>query len=378
MSLKAETTFSLKDQLFNKSAVQKISTRLHAVDPSFDRRSYERKVLKGFPERELKERMHWMVTVLEDHLPSDIGVATPILQKALPEPLDPKMSDDDFGEFVWMVPGEYVAKHGCTPKALKGSLRFLKEATKRSTSENAIRPFLKWFPEETFEFVRRCATDSNYHVRRLASEGIRPYLPWAMRVEVPTRKILSVLDTLHADPTRYVTRSVSNTLNDITRGEPGPVLDILDRWRKANRQCSKELAWMTRHALRTLVRQDYGPALERLGFPTQPKFRLTASKAMDHLVAGESFTRSCTLTSLAKQKLKIALRIHFLKANGTHSAKLFAVKELEMAKGEQLEIEKRQPFRPLTTRTLYPGTHYSEWIVNGVARGKRAFEFALE
>ena len=63
-----------------------------------------------------------------------------------------------------------------------------------------------------------------------------------------------------------------------------------------------------------------------------------------------------------------------LKANGKHSAKTFAVKETSFGKGESIEISKRVPFRPVTTRTLYPGTHYAQLFVNGTSRQKRPFE----
>ncbi len=374
MSIKAKPSFSLKDQLFNQTSVGKLSTRLSAADPTFKKKAFERDVLARFPELELKERIHWIVTTLEDYLPAEFSAARDILASALPEPLDPNRSDDDFGEFIWVVPGEYVAKHGCTDESLGEALDFLREATKRFTSEGAIRPFLKHYPDETMAFVHDCATDTNYHVRRLASEGIRPFLPWAMRANLPIDTIVEVLDRLHGDSTRFVTRSVANTLNDISRLDAEPVIDTLRRWQGADQQDASELAWMTRHALRTLLKADHPAALTLLGYSTQPKFRVSNTAATDIVNVGESFQWTCTLISLSKQKLKVTLRLHFLKANGTHSTKVFAVKDGQFNKGDTIEIEKRQPFKPITTRTLYPGTHYAELVVNGIARKKLAFE----
>ena len=97
----------------------------------------------------------------------------------MPEPLDPTRTDGDFGEFIWVVPGEYVARYGCAREHLDVALAFLRESTQRFSAENAIRPFLAAFPDETLAFVRACSGDANYHVRRLASEGTRPFLPWA-------------------------------------------------------------------------------------------------------------------------------------------------------------------------------------------------------
>ena len=118
-----------------------------------------------------------MVDKLATHLPDEFPEALAILERALPEPLDPHKTDDDFGTFIWIVPGEYVARFGCSEPHLQASLSFLHEATKRCSSESAIRSFLNAFPEQTLDFVRACARDEHYHVRRLASEGIRPLLP---------------------------------------------------------------------------------------------------------------------------------------------------------------------------------------------------------
>ena len=374
MSIKAEPSFSLKDQLFNERTVGELSARLATADPGFRSGNFESEVLARLPALELKERINWIVTVLERHLPAEFPHARNTLLQALPEPLDPTKTDDDFGSFIWIVPGEYVAKHGCTDEYFAQSLAFLREATKRFSSEGAIRPFLKRFPEETMAFVHDCAVDENYHVRRLASEGIRPFLPWAMRVALPADAIIGVLDTLHADGTRYVTRSVANTLNDISKMDAAAVIGALKRWREGGRQREMELQWMTRHALRTLLKEDNAAALSLLGYPTKPKFRVTGQSASDVVRVGEDFFWACTVTSLARQKLKITLRIHFLKANGKHSTKVFAVKNGDFDKGDAIPIDKRQSFKPITTRTLYPGTHYAELVVNGVTRKKMAFE----
>ena len=374
MGIKAETSFSLKDQLFNADTVGELAGRLAVVLPRFRRAAFEREVLARFADLELKERIAWIVTVLESYLPAAFPDARQVLLDALPEPLDPTRTDDDFGQFIWVVPGEYVAKHGCTADFIDMSLDFLREATKRFSSEGAIRPFLKRFPEQTLAFVHECTADTNYHVRRLASEGIRPFLPWAMRADVPVDAILGVLDKLHTDHTRYVTRSVANTLNDISKIDPGPVIETLERWRDEGEQRDQELSWMMRHALRTLLKQDYTEALELLGYSTEPKFRLSKQEISETVAVGDSFEWRATLTSLADQKLKVTLRIHYLKANGSLSAKVFAVRDGDFRKGDSFEIVKRQPFRPVTTRTLYPGTHYAELVVNGKSRRKQAFD----
>ena len=314
-----------------------------------------------------------MVGRLDDQLPDDFGQAVDILETALPAPLDPSLADDDFGHFIWSVPSEWVALNGCTEERLDRSLAFLKQATMRFSAENAIRPFLAKYPEQTMRFVRHCATDANYHVRRLASEGIRPYLPWAQRVVLPVNSVIEVLNILHADPTRYVTRSVANTANDLSRDHPELVIKTLKQWRRSAKQVQDELDWMTRHALRTLVKADNTQALELLGYPSDPRFSLSEVSTNDSVAIGKALYWRGTLKSKARQKLKIALRVYFLKASGDHTVKVFAVKELDAGK-DSFIIEKKISFKPITTRTLYLGTHYVELVVNGKTRGKRSFE----
>ena len=374
MSIKAVSTFSLKDQLFNAKTLAKLSSRLQAAHPAFPGKRFERAVLAKFPDLELKQRIGWMVTSLGEHLPGNFPAALEILHRALPEPLDPTRTDDDFGEFIWVVPGEYVARYGCSRKHLGPALAFLREATKRFSSESAIRPFLRAFPAETLEFVQTCTGDANYHVRRLASEGIRPFLPWAPRVELPVGDVIAVLDRLHADSTRYVTRSVANALNDVSKVESELAISTLQRWHGLQLQRADELHWMTRHALRTLVKRDSAPALELLGYPTRPQFQVTRVQSSPRVIVGEAFEWQCTLRSLIAQRLRVALRVHFLKSNGRHSHKVFSVADAALGKGERLAISKRLPLRPATTRTLYPGTHFAELVVNGVPGKRRAFE----
>lgn len=373
MAIKAETSFSLADQLFNAASVRTLADAVAKAWPQFDKAEFTQKSLAAFPDLELKQRISHMVDCLGQQLPDDFNQAVDILEHALPAPLDPHLTDNDFGHFIWSVPAEWVAENGCTDDRLERSLGFLRQATMRFSVENAIRPFLVGYPEKTMGFIRNCATDDNYHVRRLASEGIRPYLPWAQRVRVPTDSVVAVLTILHADPTRYVTRSVANTMNDLSRDDPELVIETLEAWRRASRQVQDELDWMTRHALRTLVKADNRQALELLGYPAEPKFSLRDVSASESVAIGEALRWRGILHSKARQKLKIGLRVHFLKASGEHSVKVFAVKEVDAAI-ESFLIEKKIPFKPITTRTLYPGTHHVELVVNGKIRGKRSFE----
>ncbi len=375
MSIKAQTSFSLKDQLFNRDTVTQLGNRIAAVDGAFKVSQFVEGALAKFPQLELKERIACLVSELSEQMPEDILQAQQWLLAALPPPLDPLRSDDDFGEFIWVVPGEYVARFGCDEKSLPHSLDFLREATQRFSSEFALRPFLQRFPDETLQQVFHWTEDPHYHVRRLASEGTRPFLPWAQRVQLPLDTLSDVLTRLHHDPTRYVTRSVANALNDISKIDASFALQVMREWQLLEQQDDRELDWMMRHASRSMVKADHPQALSMLGYPTEPRFSLSNVQANSVVVVGEALEWSATVRSQQAQNLRMALRVHFLKANGQHKAKVFALKDIHLDAGEEIGLSKRIPFKPLTTRVLYPGTHYVEFVANGVTRQKRAFEF---
>jgi len=369
----ASKTFSMKDRLFNAATVEQLAQGVARALPGFPVAAFSASVLAQFPQLELKACIECMADALVDYLPTDYSQATKVLEQSLPPRLDPTLSDDDFGHFIWAVPSEFAARHGCTADRLRASLGLLHAATQRFSAEFAIRPFLRDFPEETLTFLRNCVNDDNYHVRRLASEGIRPLLPWGLRLNLPTTDVLGILDALHADATRFVTRSVANNLNDVAKTQPDAVLAQLRDWQAQERQQSAELDWMTRHALRGLVKADHPQALLMLGYPTKPRFKLSQVVCAEQVKIGDTLDWSGSLTSQAAQKLKILLRVHYLKANGRHAAKVFALKDVELKKGGVLALNKKLPFKAMTTRALYPGEHHLELVVNGVARGKRSF-----
>ena len=128
MSIRAETGFSLADQLFNRESVGRLAAALGDADSDFDPLRFQRRVIKPFARLALKQRIDHIVAVLGEQLPDDYDAALEILQAALPPPLDPTLSDGDFGDFIWVTPGEYVARHGCRADRLRTSLEFLREA----------------------------------------------------------------------------------------------------------------------------------------------------------------------------------------------------------------------------------------------------------
>jgi 3-methyladenine DNA glycosylase AlkC len=368
--------FSLKDHLFNRQSVTYLSQRLSSASAEFDQPGFIRQVMKTLPTLELKQRITHIAATLERFLPADFRAAARHITAALPPPLDPTRTDDDFGDFIFAPLGEWVTRNGRQKSRLKLSLQTLHALTQRFSMEFALREFLREFPSETLSQLRLWTADPHYHVRRLVSEATRPALPWAPRLELPPLSLLPLLEPLHADPTRFVTRSVANHLNDVSKIDPEAVLQTLARWRTERRQNPAELQWICQHALRTLVKQGHAPALKFLGFSDRPPIRLVRYELLTPIVImNEALIFELELLAEQEAALIIDYEIDFQKASNKRSSKVHKLKQVRLARGESLVVRKRHVLRSnATTYTLYPGQHHVGLQINGQILGRHSFE----
>lgn len=377
---KSAAGFSLKDELFNKDRVKWLAALFQTADPAFPASDFVRRVMRKMLSLELKQRIVLIAEELATCLDADFRVAAKQITSALPPPLDPGKTDDDFGDFIIAPLGEYVVRNGLSRTHLKTSLKTLKALTQRFSMEDAIRYFINAFPDQTLAEIEKWSRDRNYHVRRLASEGTRPVLPWSKRIDIDYSIPVRLLDQLHADSTRYVTRSVANHLNDIARTDPKLVVATLKKWKTAKQQSPQELAWMTRHALRGLIKKGDKAALQFLGYRPNPRISI-ASFAMKStkIQAGEAIDFSFDLTADRKESLMVDYVIQFVKANGSLAPKVHKLKHLDVAKGETVTLQKKHTLRAnATTYTLYPGEHQLSLQINGTAFGRLTFDLTVK
>lgn len=270
--------------------------------------------------------------------------------------------------------GEVVARSGLAdvPRALA----CLHALTQRFSAEFAIRPFVRDHPALVFDTLMRQTQDPSAHVRRLVSEGSRPRLPWGLRLQALVTDPAPTLPLLHAlqdDPSAYVRRSVANHLNDIGKDHA----DLVAAWvREHRRGASAQRSALLRHASRSLIKQGHPPTLAAWGL--QPGLRGTARLQLSDLrvAVGDAIVLSVALQSsaLQPQDLVVDYVVHHVRANGGTSPKVFKGWKLTLAPGEARQLDKRHSLRPVTTRTLYPGTHRVELQVNGQALAASAFE----
>lgn len=371
-----ESRFSLKDALFNAERLGYLAELFRAAERGFNVREFLNATVPQLPQLELKARISHIATSLEKHLPDDFPSAARIIVSALPPPLDPTQTDGDFGDFIFAPLGEYVVRGGLSKSHLRLSLATLKELTQRFSMEYAIRPFINAFPDETLRELKRWSQDSNYHVRRLVSEGTRPLLPWAPRIRLDIEASLALLDVLHADPTRYVTRSVANHLNDIAKSRPELVVETLTRWQVEGQQDEAELRWMSKQALRTLVKRGHPQSLKLLGFSAKPKISVEGFTIKDlRLEAGQALEFSVTIVARQPTALLIDYVVEFVKSNGSLAPKVFKLKSVELGKNESLTLNKQHRLLAnATTYRLYPGKHFLTLQINGQSYGRCPFE----
>jgi 3-methyladenine DNA glycosylase AlkC len=371
----AETQgFSLKDQLFNEEKVRFLAGLFAAADPRFDGAGFEADVMARLAELELKERINWIADCLEKHLPGALPETAPILRAALPPPLDPTLADDDFGDFIYSPLGEFVARAGLPDHADLG-LDLIEEITQRFSMEWAIRPYLNAYPDLVLDRMTTWATHDSYHVRRLVTEGTRPRLPWGQAVGLKLDQPLDLLDVLHSDSTRFVTRSVANHLNDITKKDPDMALDRLKSWARQGTQDSDELNWMTRHALRGLIKSGHPDAMEMLGYDPDAELDCEISIEPGTVAIGSVLEFACNINSAKDAPVLVDYVLWFRKADGGLRSKVFKLKTGVVKANSPLEMKKSHRLKGnATTFRLFPGAHRVELQVNGRVRTSAEFE----
>jgi 3-methyladenine DNA glycosylase AlkC len=366
--------FSLKDQLFNPETVGRLGDHFEKAGV-FQAAPFTRDVLAQMGPLELKARINLIAAVLADYLPDDFPAAAEAILAAMPPPLDPTKTDDDFGHFIYAPLGVFVETHGIADHR-DLSLDLLAQITKRFSMEFSIRAFLNAHEGATMERMQDWVTDDNYHVRRLVSEGTRPKLPWGQGVGLTSTQTLPLLDQLHVDKTRYVTRSVANHLNDISKFDAGAVIDRLSDWKTMGVQTTTELTYMRKHALRGLVKAGHAGAMRHLGFRPDVDVAVSAfAIAPNPLKINDTADVSFTVNVPKDASLIIDYVVDFMKANGKTAPKVFKCKQVAAKAGVPIMISKKHKFKgDATTFRLYPGAHRIHVQINGRIVQSRDFD----
>ncbi len=355
-----------KDRL-GRPEVEKIADAIEALHPAFPRSVYVSQAINGLSQLELKARVRHIIEALRSCLPADFEDAAKILYK-LPDGFDPGGADHKKhhvkGFTAWPLI-DYVGIHGTNHPDV--ALPLLKRLTPMFSAEFAIRPFIRDDPESTFRELETWLADPDHHVRRLVSEGTRPRLPWGMRLKAlvsDPAPILPLLNALKDDSSEFVRRSVANNLNDIAKDHPDLVISICEGWSRGADESRRRLI---RRALRTLIKSGHRGVFPLLGFTANPNLEIGLLEiANDRISLGGVLEFELKMRSLAaSQRFVVDFAIHFVKANGKTSPKVFKLRNIEARRGEAIVVRKKHPLKRITTRRYYPGEHILAIHING-------------
>jgi len=366
----------IKDQL-GQHAVITLSQTLSNVMDGFPAEQFIIDANAGFDELALKQRVSHLITVLANYLPVDfIGAAKVLIAIKLHwQQTDANASWSSFT--VWPLI-DYVAVYGLEQPEL--ALNVLKTLTPLFTAEFALRPFIEQHFELTYRHLLTWCNDEDAHVRRLASEGIRPRLPWGKQLSQlrkDPQAIFQILELLKDDSSLYVQKSVANNLNDIAKDHPEKVIKLCQQWQ---RDATDERFWIIRHGLRSLVKAGRADVFPLLGYSEKLAIKIAQFKlAETEIKVGQNLTISVLLLSRStdRQKMVIDYRIYHVKANGTLTNKVFKWRNISLAPQQAVALQKRHSFKLISTRKYYAGKHAIELLINGVSYGKIKFNLVL-
>jgi 3-methyladenine DNA glycosylase AlkC len=358
------------DELLGAPAAHALIAAIQAAAPGAELRALNAATERLGP-LSLRERSDLLRDALLTDLPGDYDSLASTIRAAAagPVPFD--------GWLIWPVTTAVAAKalDAGTDAAFDDGMRMLAELTLRLTAEFAIRPLLGHDLPRAMPIVLTWTTSPDPHVRRLASEGTRPFLPWAVRVPAiladPTAT-LPVLHALYRDEDEVVRRSVANHLNDLSRQHPELVVATTAAWLA---DPDENTAAVVRHALRTLIKKGHPQALAQLGFhPADVDVHGPALDADTVPFGGAiGFTVRIRNTGTETARLAVDYVVHHRKANGSLTGKTFKLTTLTLAPGESAELSRTHSFRAITTRRYHPGMHALEVQVNGSASGRSEF-----
>jgi len=245
---------------FDEELAKMLVKKIQPHYPEFNKRTFVQKTKKGVPTLELKARVEFMADLLQDHLPDKFSDGWKIIAQTLgPEN---EKETGMFTEGYWLMPvAKWVEKYGLDD--FKTAMKANEEVTKRHTSEYSIRPYLEKYTDRTLKMMLKWSKSKNKHVRRLASEGVRPKLPWAKKLQIfvdDPKLILPILENLKDDDSKYVQKSVGNCLNDILKDNFELGFQTLQNW--AKNAPSPARKWIIKHALRNFIKKENKEALK--------------------------------------------------------------------------------------------------------------------
>ncbi len=351
----------LKD-VYSPEFYEQLSTGLETVVDGFDRRRFSESIFtSAFEGMELKQRMTHTIERIAEWLPADFNEAAGQLE-ALIDTL--RAAGHREQSFEYMFLPEFIETRGLDH--FERSVEAFEFVTQYTSCEFAVRPFIHRYGQSMLDRMLEWSGHPHEMVRRLASEGSRPRLPWAMALPALKQDpapLLPILDNLKQDPSDSVRRSVANNLNDISKDNPAFVLARVRAWQGL----SAETDALLKHACRTLLKQGDPETLALFGYDATgieiSGFEIDTPTV--NFGDALSFRFNVDNQSGAARTLRLEYAVHHLKKNGSLALKVFKISERELPAGAAETIERAHRIKPITTRQYYAGEHRVSVIVNG-------------
>ena len=364
----------IKD-IYSKTFYEKLALSLAKVLPNFDEKKFMVAILpSSFVAMEWKQRMQHTTTVLHQFMPASYSESVGLLELLIAQ-----LKQDGFTEqrLEFMFLPEYVAKYGIDD--FENSVKALELLTQYISAEFAVRPFLLKYGSRMLAEMLKFSTHPNYHVRRFASEGSRPRLPWGAAIpwlKADPKELLPLLENLKNDEHEYVRRSVANNLNDITKDHPLIVVELAKRWKGHSVQTDA----IIKHACRSLLKAGHPEILNFYGLTAD---HLTVSDFIietPKIKFGEEVEFAFTIENNndISRYIRLEYTIYYLKNNGSLAGKVFKISEKTYSAQQKVRIKRKQSFKVITTRKFYPGHHRLSIMVNGMEMAIGDFELVKE
>lgn len=243
---------------FDEELAVSLGDKILLIDNTFSKKEFIGKVNVKISKLELKDRIEVFADALFDLLSGDyVEKVNTLVQILGPEN---EKETGMFKEYYWIMPiAKMVEKYGL--EDFDVSMNAIEEITKRNTGEYTIRPFIEQYQEQTIAVMMTWAKADNKHLRRLASEGIRISLPWAKKFHQFSKDpspIFNIIEMLKDDTSKYVQKSVANSLNDVLKENYPAAMEVINRWAE---NPTKQRKWIIKHALRNQIKAENEEAI---------------------------------------------------------------------------------------------------------------------
>ncbi|ENY8694186.1 TPA: DNA alkylation repair protein [Clostridioides difficile] len=356
----------LLKNMYNRESLYEVAVAIQSVYNSFKVDEFIKSTMdETWNNLELKARCRKISMSLGMYLPEDYKEALSILEKSV----------TGF-YFAFFFP-DFVEVYGQDDINWDLSISALERNTEYWSSEFAVRAFIIKDEERMMAQMRKWSKHKNEHIRRLASEGCRPQLPWGQAISKfkkdPT-PVLPILEQLKTDTSTYVQKSVANNLNDISKTHPDLVISIAKDWYGKN----KSTNWIVKHGCRTLLKKGNRDVLALFGYDDTTSINIQDfTLETTSISIGENLTFSFKILAKKATKTRLEYGIDYVKSNGKRNKKIFKISEVSLKENEKKSYMKKHSFADVSVRRHYPGIHSITIIINGVEKGKLDFELGV-